>query len=287
MKQFEKRHDCSWIQGAYKGHMDNAPLQSRLTQAPWLDPAAWRLPGVQPLEPKDWLIRDDAYGGQMALRDQLIETRRGAVHSMFPDAMEPALECLDLVLATLEADHEFQIARDEVVRPDGVHVLIDRQTPLLTLGRLIQEDVCLMQKGPDGHILTGAILCFPASWTLAEKIGRSLPTIHGPVEQYDTAVGQRVQRMFDAIHPDRPLWRANALLYHDPSLHQPRSEADGPRSEVGARKYLRSERQTLRRLPESKAVVFAIHTYVVPLAKLTNEQIAGLRGVGLYSPDEG
>ena len=57
--------------------------------------------------------------------------------------------------------------------------------PLLTLGRLVQEDLCLMEPQGDEYDLTGAILCFPASWTLAQKIGRPMTGIHHPVEIYD------------------------------------------------------------------------------------------------------
>ena len=63
-------------------------------------------------------------------------------------------------------------------------VALDASQPLLTLGRLVQEDLCLMQKQGDAHVLTAAILCCPASWTLAEKLGRSMAAIHLLVQIY-------------------------------------------------------------------------------------------------------
>ncbi|MDC1297886.1 DUF3445 domain-containing protein, partial [Octadecabacter sp.] len=68
---------------------------------------------------------------------------------------------------------------------------------------------------------------------------------------------------FDGVQDGKPMWRANALRYHDAALHQPRREND-PRP-VGApdAPYLRSERQTVLRLPQSGAVAFMIHTTVV------------------------
>lgn len=50
-------------------------LQSHLPLAPWMDPRTARLPGVLPVEGADWLIRDDAFAAQMALRDHLIADR--------------------------------------------------------------------------------------------------------------------------------------------------------------------------------------------------------------------
>jgi len=228
---------------------------------------------VQPLDPDNWLLVDDAYAGQMRLRDTLIATREPDVHALRPEARKAAEECLALVLDSLPGLGGFRIHDDRVTRPDGETIDIDRTRPLLTLGRLIQEDVCLMMRGPSGkHVLAGAILCFPASWTLAEKIGKPLVRIHKPVSAYDGNIARRVQRLFDGIGPERPLWRANALLYDHPYLFSPRREAGGPRHLSEDGRFLRSERQTLRKLPTSGAVVFTIHTTVLPVESLTSAQ---------------
>ena len=257
--------------------MNDPILHDRLPKAPWLDPAAWRLPGVQPLDPGDWLIRDEAFAAQMALRDRLIAEQTDRVHAILPDAEPAALECLNLVLETLRADTGYRLDDGQVARPDGVTVTIDRACPLITLGRLVQSDICLMQAGPDGHILTGAILCFPAGWTLSQKIGRALDRIHAPVPTYDESIVRRVQRLFDAIRPGQVLWRANAHLYQDPTLFAPRMESDPrPYVPLDAARFVRSERQTLRRLPDTGAVVFTIHTYMIPLDRLDPHQRAAL-----------
>ncbi len=134
-----------------------------------------------------------------------------------------------------------------------------------TLARLVQEDLCLMQRRGDEHVLAGAALCFPASWTLTEKLGRPMVSIHLPVEEYDATLARRVQRLLDGVRDGAPLWRSNALWYDDPALYQPRAEnAPRPETPVAASfGYLRSERQCLVRLPQSNAVAFSIHTYVL------------------------
>ena len=40
------------------------------------DTSSARLPGAAPLAEAEWLIQDDAFAAQMALRDSLIATRR-------------------------------------------------------------------------------------------------------------------------------------------------------------------------------------------------------------------
>ncbi|MGY9013047.1 MAG: heme-dependent oxidative N-demethylase family protein, partial [Rhodobacterales bacterium] len=179
-------------------------------------------------------------------------------------ARPAAEELLDEVLEDLSQRDDFTVTRPLVRRPDGVCVEIDRGDPLGVLGRLVQEDLCLLEKIGDEHVLTGAILCFPASWTLAEKFMRPLVAIHEPVDSYDDNIAKRVQRLFDGVKPERPLWRYNLLRYVDPTLHQPRPEM-APRAHLDGQdfRYIRSERQCVLRLPKTDAVVFSIHTYVL------------------------
>ena len=250
-------------------------LQSRLPFAPWMDPRTARLPGVLPIEGDDWLRVDDAFAGQMAERDRLFATVPGTVHAMQDVALPAGQELLEIILAHLRRTEGYRVAKAEVQRPDGVTVPINRDLPLLTLGRLVQEDLCLMEKQGDEHVLTGAALCFPASWSLDQKLGRALLGIHVPVATYDPEIAKRVQRLFDAIRPEQPLWRMNALVYRDPTLHQPRREGD-PRIDRRGGSYVRAERQCLVRLPETRAVVFSIHTYLVDIASLTPDELAGL-----------
>ena len=143
----------------------------------------------------------------------------------------------------------------------------------------------MMLPGETEHVLGGAILCFPASWTLAQKIGRPLVRIHKYVRKYDDGVGVRVQRMFDAIRPERPMWRANAHLEDSPELFTPRDETTPHAAKSANPPYLRSERQTLMRLPETGAVVFAIHTWMVAVDDLSEAQRATLDRVwAQYAP---
>ena len=255
-------------------------LHDALPFAPWADPRARRLPGIQPLDMADWLRVDETYAGQMALRDGLIADNPDLVHALDPAALPAAQELFDKVLGVLPG-LGFVIANGLVLRPDRVMVTLDRDAPLLTLGRLCQNDFCLMEKQGAEHVLTGAILCFPGSWTLAEKFGQPMIRIHKPVDEYTPDLARRVQRLFDAIRVETPLWRSTALLYADADLHHPRSEAapriipaDGPT-------YLRSERQCLVRLPVSQAVAFSIHTYLLPVDRLTAAQTAALHEHGL------
>jgi hypothetical protein len=255
---------------------DSPILQDRLPHLPWVDPRTRRLPGILPVEGRDWLRVDEAYASQMALRDRLIAGQAPVVHALLPEARPAADELYTAVLDWLRDAPGFSVAEGAVTRPDGVTVPLDPSQPLLTLGRLVQEDLCLMEARGEEYVLTGGILCFPASWSLAQKLGRPMTSIHQPVPVYDADIAKRVARLFDAIRPEQALWRMNYLTYDDFVLHQPRVEGD-KRPQPTDHVFIRCERQCLLRLPVSRAVVFTIHTYVVDAASVTPEELAALR----------
>lgn len=232
--------------------------QNTLPFKPWLLQRTRKLPGIQPVPKGDWLLRDEVFDQQMAYRDHLINTRRNDVVRAVDASLDAQQELLATVLAELKANY---------LRPDGVLVDPDADMPIVTAARLVQEDLLILEDG----ILTAAVLCFPASWTLSEKFARGMMAIHGVVDEYNDDMARRVGRLFDAIRPEQPLWRANFMIYVDAELHQPRLEAD--RRDSGEGRFVRVERQTLRKLPKTQAVVFGIHTYVVPLDKLSKEEL--------------
>lgn len=255
---------------------DSPILQDRLPHLAWADPRTRRLPGILPVEGRDWLRIDDAYAPQMALRDRLIAGQPDVVHALLPKARPAADELYRTVLDWLRTEPGFALTATAATRPDGVTVPLDPARPLPTLGRLLQEDLCLMEREAQEYALTGAILCFPASWSLAQKLGRPLTGIHDPVPVYDADIARRVARLFDAIRPGQPLWRMNYLTYDDFVLHQPRREGE-KRPQPTDHVYIRSERQCLLRLPVTGAVVFTIHTYVVDAATVSPDDLAALR----------
>ncbi|MEM6758187.1 MAG: DUF3445 domain-containing protein [Pseudomonadota bacterium] len=221
------------------------------------------LPGVRP-ETGPWVRVDEAYAGQMARRAALLAERPDEVLYLDPTARPAAEELLAAVLMQLPG-LGFVVDDMRVTCPDGRVVAVERAVPMRTLGLLCQADFVIMEKRDDAHVLTGAVLCFPASWRLREKAGRALIPIHAEVAEYDARLAGRVQRLFDGVQVGRPLWRFNQLWYQDPELYQPRS-VNAPRR-VGAGMttgpYYRSERQTILRLPETRACVFVIHTLVL------------------------
>lgn len=232
-------------------------LNSHLPIKAWLDPQTSRLPGVRPIVMKDWLAKSDTYDAQIAYRRNLMASKRETVFQALPPSEEACLELRDIIC-------------DEDNYPE-----INTDHPLLDAASHVQEDLCILQKQGDSHILTAAVMCFPSSWDIRQKIGRSIASIHHPVPEFSD-VSSIVERMLSAIRIEQPLGRANFLIYTDPELHQPRGEGISKPIDPRTPRYIRVERQTFRRLPKTLAVVFAIHTYIVAETTLSSEEHTAL-----------
>ena len=120
------------------------------------------LPGVQPVV-DSWLHVDDAYAAQMQRRIQLLGTVPNQVLYLDPSSLPAAHELLKEVLKLLPT-LGFEILNTLIVCPDGRRVDVSVfDNPMMVLGQLMQNDFVLMEKRGSEHVLTGAVLCFPAS----------------------------------------------------------------------------------------------------------------------------
>lgn len=158
------------------------------------------------------------------------------------------------------------------------------EDPMTTCARLIQDDLALMFEKPDGeyYLLAGAIL-LAGFWRLEDKFGMRLSEIHtsGDVPGFKTKLEKGMMNFFRRIRPEDPVLRNNYFIQVDDELawsHSIGSEDAAVVSWNTAQKnkaiehhYFRSERQSLRRLPRSGAVVFTIRTYFEPITEIVKE----------------
>ena len=257
--------------------------QNFLPICPWEEKVTSRLPGIQPLDNLNSLyIQDDVYNLQMAYRDYLISEKRSKVYQLNNKEKLSSKELLGSILKILKNNSNYKILSDSVQRPDGKVILLNEDEPLITAGRIVQEDLLILNWDTkiQEHVLSGGILCFPALWTLEEKMNKPLSRIHKPVLSYDKKITKIVQRMFDNLRINQPIWRANWYLYENPELFSPLSEKFSHTTRKDffeGNFWVRVERQTLMRLPDSKSIIFGIHTYVVNKEKLTSNQIISLK----------
>ena len=258
--------------------------QKTLPIAPWDKDVTARLPGIQPLKKNTLFLVDDAFNQQMQYRDQLIRKNRIKVFQLNITAQEAAKELLGLVLENLRDSRGYSIRGSKIIRPDRKVVSLKSDNDLIIAGSLVQEDLLILEWNKElrEHVLVGGILCFPALWTLQEKMNKPMSRIHRPVEHYTEKVSKIVQRMFDNLQSGKALWRANWYLYNSPELFSPQKEQlshTTRKSFFEGNFWVRVERQTLFKLPQSNSIVFGIHTFVVHRSHLSSEQILSLKKI--------
>jgi hypothetical protein len=224
-----------------------------------------------------WFEIDDRYAEEMAEKRRLMSTAPGDVFAAMAESDSARAEALELVAAALTAHHpdwfdqHGSALSNRLTGESWDARLID---PLELAGRLIQEDLCLIQNREEGPVFTAASLCFPSRWRLLDKIGKPLAAVHGPVPQYANRLAGPVDRFMRHVKPGHIASRLNWSLLDDPALFQPggkwrvEASADITAENAGSRVFLRVERQTLRRLPVTSAVLFGIRVHVYPLQQV-------------------
>ena len=233
--------------------------------------------GLSSVALPDWLEFADDYRAQMAERRRLLACQRQDVLACLPEAEDAARELLSVLVSHLCLHHAAWFSRSGQMLHN--HLLDERidlnsDHPLGIVGLLVQEDFCLNQWDGQGHRLTGAILCFPTRWSLAEKLGKQLMRVHEHVPGYAERLGGPVERFFSSLRDGKLAQRLNWSVIDDDALYQVsgkgRSDLDGGISALNAlqRLYLRVERQSFRRLPESRAVAFGIRIHQTRLDRV-------------------
>lgn len=208
---------------------------------------------------------------------------------------------LRMGLVKLEEREWLQPAPDLAARaagfanwPEGVQLTPDADAPGRELAAMlgvggalpdaalaVHEDLCLltMREGEEVYRLIGAAVAWPSDWHPAAKIGLPLRALHAPIAGYEEQLATGVDRFMATLKPGPIYARCNWFIAPTGAR---RWLADRPPAEAfahvtpenaGATLFVRSERQTLRRLPRTGAILFAIGIYVEPLGNLSRANI--------------
>jgi hypothetical protein len=232
------------------------------------------------LDPRQWLIRDADFGE--FYRNKLIaaETLADKVYRALPGSEPAQQELRALILDHLVRDHggHYRVEQNRLVcLPAEISFPLDGQSQTQSLyhstlwqaSLWVQEDLCILEPQDGTFVLTAASVCAPSNWKLEEKIGCSLDQIHSPVPGYGRELSMRVNRLFNSLKSAKPLFRYNWSVQSTPELlwRESSAPADEPDTDNGQR-YWRVERQTLRRLPMTGAVIFGIRIFIHSFADL-------------------
>jgi hypothetical protein len=238
----------------------------------------------------------EEYAVELALKQRLLQDWPGYYFAAQARSEAAQWEALALILQDLCSHHpdKFSLSVDGPLwtwnnRLLGVdtsfrfcHSASLPLAPLDWVGHEVQEDLLLLDGSPDGDgalRLFAGQLCFANRWSLEEKMGRSFMDIHAPVPGFAQQIGRSSTLLLERLKSGRPVWRYNWSLVCSDQLDLSTRvfatmlplQGAVTTANCGQTCFVRTERQTLARLPHTGAVLFTVHTYRTPVAALARD----------------
>tara|TARA_Y100001968_G_scaffold322856_1_gene359631 strand:+ start:650 stop:1531 length:882 start_codon:yes stop_codon:yes gene_type:complete len=234
--------------------------------------------GLKPIDDYSWLEIDSLFEEEISLKKRLYEEKKDQVLITPVESIDIQKEVLDIVLEHLNEFYSdsYRINKDsvEVLKSKTIYFFKDFENPLELASLLVQEDLIIMQPKKDVFYLKSASLCAPTRWSLKEKFNLSLSEIHKEVPGYKEKIDLRVNNIFQNLPDQKIFERYNWSIFDSPELFQP----IGSKTLVEIKNidpedlYLRVERQTLRRLKDSRSILFTVRVHVDPMSSILSDK---------------
>jgi hypothetical protein len=230
----------------------------------------WRL-GTHPLDLDEWIelgpdaVGDVAGNGGWIAEKATVMAEHASTAFAAIDGIEPeCAEIGDVLVEHLRRRWPERYA--EVGLDPTLH-------PLDAAARLVPEDLIVMVEREGRLVFGGGSVCFPNRWDLSSKLDRSMADVHAPVAQLNAQLEQAVDSFFERLEPDRSFWRLGWGILDTADGYTPLDGTAKPRKAVPTIDdlHVRVERETLRRFPRTRAVLFTIRTYVTQLGPLLDD----------------
>jgi ferredoxin-NADP reductase len=159
----------------------------------------------------------------------------------------------------------------------------DPRLALERLGQMVPDDLVFVKKKGDEFHIIGGNLAFPTRWSLGGAIGEPMVAIHaglGGNPEKSAAFSTMINRILDrTLVTPEVVRRNNWFVDLDPRYPLPNYQTVSFKApeKITKRNYqdsvfIRTERQTLRGLPESNTVVFGIQPMVFPIRLIMKDR---------------
>ncbi|CAF1489481.1 unnamed protein product [Adineta ricciae] len=279
-------------------NLEKSPEEMPLpTYRPFRDGPFQMTMGLQSLNTHEWIQIDRNYREELVLKENLLNSnRRCDIFICKDEAYGGAMETLQMLIEHLPNQYPNMFQRNHsrtkitnlitgqtfsLTEPDHKH-------PLEIASLLVQEDLVIMQRpaNEETYYANALAVCFPSGWLPKSKFGLPLAFVHMPhVPFFQEKLRASMDRYFLKLKEDSPVQRVNWTLQIGNELcHTAIEETDGvliTKENVGELMYLRTERQTLRRLPKSNTILFTIKTYTTSIKDVCkNEPLTAKRLAG-------
>ena len=200
--------------------------------------------GTRPLDMAQWLPRDRETAPTIAMKRELLRTRRDEVVSLHPGGEAVAQEAAQLVADFVGVN----------LQSTGIDALVEAAL-------MVADDLVVMNQ-----VVVAGVVCSPSRWRLSSKLGQDMLAVHRPVARYAEQVGGAVDTTMARLKADQPMVRSNWTIEDHCALFQPIGPS-APLLSDPSQLWVRMERQTLRALPLSGGSLFTIRTYQQPITE--------------------
>jgi dimethylamine monooxygenase subunit A len=271
--------------------MNQDALQTDPVYRPYRWAAADFQLGLRPMKPDEWIIVGPDHVEVMRQKQLRLTQHRRHYYRSLPSSLPAQRELRDSVvdhLVTAHSPHFIRTGRTVKSVVTGADIDLNDETcePLLQLGELIEEDFMLLEDVEGALQITAASNAYSSSGRLVSSVGRDMAFAHAPVPGLTDKLGPKIDRVLGAVHAATPCERFNWLLTPMASIFFPHEDPHAANAaamhsicealrhnpgRAGELLWIRVERQTLRRLPVSKAVAFSLHTFSHPLASIQSD----------------
>jgi hypothetical protein len=254
--------------------------------------------GLRPIRPENWILIGADHVEMMRQKHDRLNRFRPYYYRTLPESLPAQRELRNRVTAHLLSDHPESFQNTGSV----VHSVLTNQTldpnddsiePLLQLSYLIEEDFMLLNENDGIPRITAAANAYSSSGRLVASVGHGMEWTHAPVPQLTQKLGSKITRVIRSVHAATPCERFNWQLTPMASVFFPHDDphaanaaamqhisAELRRDPARAAEllWIRVERQTLSRLPDSNTVAFSLHTYSDPLSSIQSD-LESLRAI--------
>ncbi|KAI1390613.1 uncharacterized protein F4822DRAFT_155737 [Hypoxylon trugodes] len=238
--------------------------------------------GLRKLDPDNWMTFDNQWEIEHKAKLEYASRKdKETIVDYLDGEDEAAVELLEVIVTYITRRYPdmFCLEGDQIIIiPIGERYRIkapyDRH-PLETASLLVMDDLYILKQGEgDLYYLRGAFLAAPTGWRLDQKIGWPLHQIHDPVPLWKEKLKKSMERFFVNLKVNSPIQRNNLFVQPCGEIfHHDRFESY-PEVKRIEDLWIRTELQSLCRLPRSKAVVFSVRTYMAKMTELKEEPAA-------------
>ncbi|CAH0057596.1 unnamed protein product [Clonostachys solani] len=180
----------------------------------------------------------------------------------------------------------------------GASYDLTKDDPLTVTGLIQPTDVNILLRGEEGYYqLVAMMIAIGGGQRIKDKLGRNLADLHieGHIPHYQAQLQRPLDRFLSKLKVESPIHRNTTGIsihdeFHWPTLTMGPEDDWDPKMRgpgVGTASYgkweppkpitdvsqvwFRQERQVLRRLPKSGAIVWMVHTYIEPMTEVAQE----------------